>query len=66
MTMVYSMVVLEKKRCVLMNKIRFGIVGTGNIAHRFAQAVKNVPKAKPHSYFTKIIGFYGFSYIPAV
>ena len=29
-----------------MNKIRFGIVGTGTIAHRFAQAVKNVEGAE--------------------
>ena len=29
-----------------MNKIRFGIVGTGNIAHRFADAIKNVPQAE--------------------
>lgn len=29
-----------------MNKIRFGIVGTGNIAHRFAEAIKNVPQAE--------------------
>lgn len=29
-----------------MNKIRFGIVGTGNIAHRFAEAIKNVPEAE--------------------
>ncbi len=29
-----------------MNKIRFGIVGTGSIAHRFAEAVKNVPQAE--------------------
>ncbi len=28
------------------NKIRFGIVGTGTIAHRFAQAVRNVPDAE--------------------
>ena len=28
------------------NKIRFGIVGTGTIAHRFAQAIKNVPSAQ--------------------
>lgn len=27
-------------------KIRFGIVGTGTIAHRFAQAIKNVPNAE--------------------
>lgn len=26
--------------------IRFGIVGTGTIAHRFAQAIKNVPEAE--------------------
>lgn len=26
--------------------IRFGIVGTGNIAHRFAEAIKNVPEAQ--------------------
>lgn len=29
-----------------MKKIRFGIVGTGNIAHRFAQAIANVPQAE--------------------
>ena len=29
-----------------MNKIRFGIVGTGTIAHRFAQAIKNVENAE--------------------
>lgn len=29
-----------------MNKIRFGIVGPGNIAHRFANAIKNVPNAE--------------------
>ncbi len=29
-----------------MNKIRFGIVGTGTIAHRFAQAIKNVKNAE--------------------
>lgn len=29
-----------------MKKLRFGIVGTGNIAHRFAEAVKNVPDAE--------------------
>ncbi len=29
-----------------MNKIRFGIVGTGNIAHRFAEALKNVSQAE--------------------
>lgn len=29
-----------------MNKLRFGIVGTGNIAHRFANAIKNVPEAE--------------------
>lgn len=29
-----------------MKKIRFGIVGTGNIAHRFAEAIKNVPEAE--------------------
>ena len=29
-----------------MNKIRFGIVGTGNIAHRFADAIQNVPQAE--------------------
>ena len=28
------------------NKIRFGIVGTGTIAHRFANAIKNVPDAQ--------------------
>lgn len=27
-------------------KIRFGIVGTGTIAHRFAEAIKNVPEAE--------------------
>ena len=30
-----------------MNTIRFGIAGPGNIARRFAQAVKNVPGAEP-------------------
>ena len=29
-----------------MKKLRFGIVGTGTIAHRFAQAIKNVPEAE--------------------
>ena len=29
-----------------MEKIRFGIVGPGNIAHRFANAIKNVPNAE--------------------
>ena len=29
-----------------MKKLRFGIVGTGNIAHRFAEAIKNVPQAE--------------------
>ncbi len=29
-----------------MKKIRFGIVGTGNIAHRFADAIQNVPQAE--------------------
>ncbi len=29
-----------------MRKIRFGIVGTGNIAHRFAEAIKNVCDAE--------------------
>ena len=29
-----------------MKKIRFGIVGTGNIAHRFAEAIKNVTQAE--------------------
>ena len=29
-----------------MGKIRFGIVGTGTIAHRFAEAIKNVPSAE--------------------
>lgn len=29
-----------------MEKIRFGIVGTGTIARRFAQAVKNVRSAE--------------------
>lgn len=29
-----------------MSKIRFGIVGTGCIAHRFAEAIKNVPGAE--------------------
>ena len=29
-----------------MKKIRFGIVGTGTIAHRFAGAIKNVPGAE--------------------
>ncbi len=28
-----------------MKKLRFGIVGTGGIAHRFAEAIKNVPEA---------------------
>ncbi len=27
-------------------KVRFGIVGTGTIAHRFAEAIKNVPEAE--------------------
>ena len=29
-----------------MKKLRFGIVGTGVIAHRFANAIKNVPEAE--------------------
>ncbi len=29
-----------------MKKLRFGIVGPGNIAHRFANAIKNVPQAE--------------------
>ena len=29
-----------------MKKLRFGIVGTGGIAHRFAEAIKNVPEAE--------------------
>ena len=29
-----------------MEKIRFGIVGTGCIAHRFAEAIRNVPEAQ--------------------
>lgn len=29
-----------------MKKLRFGIGGTGNIAHRFAEAIKNVPQAE--------------------
>ncbi len=29
-----------------MKKLRFGIVGTGTIAHRFAEAIKNVPEAE--------------------
>ena len=29
-----------------MKKLRFGIVGTGNIAHRFAEAIKNVTDAE--------------------
>ncbi len=29
-----------------MKKLRFGIVGTGCIAHRFAKAIKNVPEAE--------------------
>ena len=29
-----------------MKKLRFGIVGTGTIAHRFANAIKNVPEAE--------------------
>ena len=29
-----------------MKKIRFGIVGTGTIAHRFAEAIKNVENAE--------------------
>lgn len=29
-----------------MKRLRFGIVGTGNIAHRFADAIKNVPEAE--------------------
>lgn len=28
-----------------MKRLRFGIVGTGNIAHRFAEAIQNVPNA---------------------
>ena len=28
------------------DKIRFGIVGTGTIAHRFAEAIKNVANAE--------------------
>ena len=28
------------------NKIKFGIVGTGTIAHRFAEAIKNVSNAE--------------------
>ena len=31
---------------VYMKKLRFGIVGTGNIAHRFAEAIKNVENAQ--------------------
>ena len=27
-------------------KVRFGIVGTGTIAHRFAEAIKNVENAE--------------------
>ena len=34
------------KRCENMSKIRFGIVGTGTIAHRFADAIQNVPEAE--------------------
>ena len=30
-----------------MKKIRFGIAGTGNIAHRFANAIGNVKNAAP-------------------
>ena len=30
---------------MLTNKVRFGIVGTGTIAHRFAEAIKNVGNA---------------------
>lgn len=30
-----------------MKKLRFGIVGTGGIAHRFAEAIRNVPEAEP-------------------
>lgn len=29
-----------------MKKLRFGIIGTGCIAHRFAEAIKNVPEAQ--------------------
>lgn len=29
-----------------MRKVRFGIVGTGCIAHRFAEAIRNVPEAE--------------------
>ena len=29
-----------------MKKLRFGIVGTGTIAHRFANAIKNVEEAE--------------------
>ena len=29
-----------------MKRLKFGIVGTGEIAHRFAQAIKNVPEAE--------------------
>lgn len=29
-----------------MKRLRFGIVGTGTIAHRFANAIKNVPEAE--------------------
>ena len=29
-----------------MKKLRFGIVGTGTIAHRFANAIKNVKEAE--------------------
>ena len=48
----YDNMVTDKKstECegVIMSnqKIRFGIVGTGTIAHRFAQAIKNVPNAQ--------------------
>ena len=29
-----------------MKQLKFGIVGTGCIAHRFAEAIKNVPEAQ--------------------
>ncbi len=38
--------VIIRMEAIFMGKIRFGIVGTGNIAHRFAQAVKNVEEAE--------------------
>ena len=37
---------LYSNQVIFMKKIRFGIVGTGNIAHRFAEAIKNVSDAE--------------------